>query len=189
MILYEKAAGHLSRVIKKHPNDEACAPSMLRLGECNARLQHWSDSEKVFSGFLQRFGENEHWFQAEFGVGWAREHQKRFDQAISSYRKVISKHHGPTSARAQFQIGECLFAAERYDEAVRELLKVDILYAYPEWSAAALYEAGRCFEKLGKIVEARNHFKQVASNFSQSRWAELASERLASLPTSTLPGQ
>lgn len=186
---FEKAAGHLSRVVNKHSNDEASAPSMLRLGECKARLQHWSESERVFSGFLQRFGENEHWFQAEFGVGWAREHQKRFDQAINAYRKVIAKHFGPTSARAQFQIGECLFAAERYDEAVRELLKVDILYAYPEWSAAALYEAGRCFEKLSKIVEARNHFKQVAKNFSQTRWAELASERLAALPASTLPGQ
>lgn len=186
---FEKAAGHLSRVIRKHSDDEACAPSMLRLGECNARLQHWSESERVFSGFLQRFSDNEHWFQAEFGVGWAREHQKRFNEAILAYRKVISKHHGPTSARAQFQIGECLFASERYDEAVRELLKVDILYAYPEWSAAALYEAGRCFEKLGKIVEARNHFKQVANNFSQTRWAELASERLTALPSSTLPGQ
>ena len=152
-------------------------------------MQHWSASEQVFSDFLKRFRDSRHWYQAQFGVGWAREHQKQFDEAITAYREVVAKHQGPTAARAQFQIGECLFAAQRYDKAVRELLKVDILYAYPEWSAAALYEAGRCFEKLGKLVEARNHFKQVTDGFVRTRWAELATERLTALPASTLPGQ
>ncbi len=186
---FEQAAKHLSRVVKKHSHDEACGPSMLRLGECYARLQHWQASEKVFARFLKRFKDSEHRFQAQFGVGWAHEHQQQFDEAIHAYEKVIVEHQGPTAARAQFQIGECLFAAEKYDEAVRELLKVDILYAYPAWSAASLYEAGRCFEKLGKLVEARNHFKLVTHDFSKTKWATLAQERLEALPASTLPGQ
>ena len=92
-------------------------------------------------------------------------------------------------ARAQFQIGECLFAKQQYEDAVRELLKVDILYAYPEWSAASLFEAGRCFQKLGKPVEARNHFNQVAEQYGQTRWAEMASQQLTQGSGGSLPGR
>ena len=36
-----------------------------------------------------------------------------------------------TAARAQFQIGECLFAMKKYDDAARELLKTDIQDFFP----------------------------------------------------------
>ena len=90
---------------------------------------------------------------------------------------------------ATVQIGECLFARKQYEDAARELLKVDILYAYPEWSAAALYEAGRCFEALGKTVEARTQFKAVVDKHKQTRWGELAGKRLAALSANVLPGR
>ena len=102
---------------------------------------------------------------------------------------MVQRHKGVTAARAQFQIGECLFAQRKLDEAVRELLKVDILYAYPEWSAAALYEAGRCFEQMGKPVEARAQYKTVSAKYSGTRWAELATQRLAAVTSGNLPGR
>ncbi len=186
---YEKAVKRLKRVAEECDDDPVCSPSVLRLGESLAALQRWARSEHVFTDYLDRFSDSEHWFQAQFGIGWARENQKRYDESISAYRQVVARHRGPTAARAQFQIGECLFAKKRYDEAVRELLKVDILYAYPKWSAAALYEAGRCFEKLGKPVEARHHFKQVLDQHKETRWAELASRRLSETAGTGLPGR
>ena len=66
--------------------------------------------------------------------------------------------------------------------------KVDILYGYPEWSAAALYEAGRCFREMGNPVEARKQFEQVQTKHGQTRWARLAAERLQELDRSSLPG-
>ena len=70
-----------------------------------------------------------------------------------------------------------------------ELLKVDILYAYPEWSAAALYEAGRCFEQMNRTAEAREQFKAVKDKYGQTRWAELAAQRLAAVSDAALPGK
>jgi len=186
---YERAVKHLTRASDKSSDDAVRGPSLLRLGEALAKLQSWTDSEQAFTTYLDRFGDSPHAFQALFGVGWAREHQKRYSEAISSYRQVTAVHQGPTAARAQFQIGECLFADKRYDEAVRALLKVDILYAYPEWSAAALYEAGQCFEKLGKPVEARMHFNQVIEKHKETRWAQLASRRLSETSATGLPGR
>lgn len=187
---YEQALPHLTRVIKEFDSDPAAPASLLRLGECQAALQRWAPSEKAFADYLDRFPEDDRWYQARFGLGWARENQQRYDEAIAAYQGVVERHRGPTAARAQFQIGQCLFAQQRHEDAVRELLKVDILYAYPEWSAAALYEAARCFEKLGKTTEAKQHFQQVENRFEQTQWAKMAANRLTELSSSvTHPGR
>jgi len=185
----ERAVTHFARVVERYASDAVYGPSLLRLGESLAALQRWARSEKAFTDYLERQADSEQWFQAQFGIGWARENQGRHDEAIEAYRAVVARHKGPTAARAQFQIGECLFARKQYEDAARELLKVDILYAYPEWSAAALYEAGRCFEALGKTVEARTQFKAVVEKHKQTRWGELAGKRLAALSASVLPGR
>jgi TolA-binding protein len=185
---YERAIELFDRALSGESDEPHIPAALLRCGEAHAQLQRWPKSEDTFNKYLRQFRERDGWCLALFGVGWARENQGRHDEAIKAYREVVEKHKGPTAARAQFQIGECLFAKRQYDEAVRELLKVDILYDYPEWSAAALYEAGRCFEKLARSAEARQHFKSVAEKYGNTEWARLAAQRLAELAASTVPG-
>ena len=186
---HKKAATHLRRVVEHHQKDEGYAPALLRLGECLAVLQDWPTSEKVYRRYLDRIKSSDQRFQAQFGVGWAMENQDEREEAIKAYSVVTEEHRGPTAARAQFQIGECLFAMERYDEAVRSLMKVDILYAYPAWSAAALYEAGRCFQKLSDPVQARKQFESVQRDYGDTEWSRLAGQRLEELARTTLPGR
>ncbi len=187
---YEKAVAQFTRVVKEFKDDPVFAPTLLRLGECLAALQRWALSEQSFNTYLDRYPTNDAAYQAQFGLGWARENQKRFDEAIAAYSLVVAGHQGPTAARAQFQIGQCLFAQQKYEDAVRELLKVDILYAYPEWSAAALFEASRCFERLGKIAEARTHLIQVEEKFKDTQWAAMAAKRLSEMSSAVaLPGR
>jgi TolA-binding protein len=182
---HARAIERLKAALEGELADADRQTASLRLGECLAVLQDWPGSAKVFSDFLERFTSSELWFQARFGKGWALENQGKHDEAIAEYTKVTARHQGPTAARAQFQIGECLFAQGKHDEAVRELLKVDILYAYPEWSAAALYEAGRCFEALNKPEEATAHYKQVREKHPQTQWAKLAAQRLTVLSSTS----
>lgn len=181
---YKSAATHFSKVIEDAPKDPASGTAMLRLGECQAQLQQWDQSEQTFTNYLQQYAKSDVWFQAQFGLGWALENRQQYDKAIAEYQKVTAAHQGPTAARAQFQVGECHFALKRHDDALRELMKVDILYAYPEWSAAALYEAGRCLEAMNKAADARAQFEQVQAKFPQSQWAVMAQKRLAELTDS-----
>jgi len=176
-----QAAADFARLVKEFPEDAEAASDLLGLGEALAGAQDWAGSEKALDAYLKRFPSDELWFRARFGLGWAKENQSRQEEAMSDYAAVVAGHQGPTAARAQFQTGECLFALKRYDEAVRELLKVDILYAYPEWSAAALYEAGRCFAQLNKPEDARAQFAMVTEKYGQTDWARLAGKELARL--------
>lgn len=175
---YAGAIPHLKRLVEEFPDYDQLPNALLRLGETLASVQRWKQSEAAFRQFLERYGDSELWFQARFGVGWAQENRGRLDEAIAAYRSVTSRHQGATAARAQFQIGECLFAKKQFEDAASELIKVEILYGYPEWSAAAIYEAGRCFEQLGESIKARQQFEKVTAEYRDTRWARLASEKL-----------
>lgn len=185
----EPAAARFQQVVETQAESPECPLAMLRWGECLAAQQHWSKSEQVFGDFISRFDGHSAWYQAQFGIGWAREHQGRHEEAIRAYEAVVTRHRGPTAARAQFQIGECYFARKDHDTAVRELLKVDIHYAYPEWSAAALFEAGRCFDLMGRAQDAKAQFEAVVERFGDSTWAQSAAQRLSQRSTAALPGR
>ncbi|MCB9867279.1 MAG: tetratricopeptide repeat protein [Phycisphaerales bacterium] len=182
------ALEQLQRVVSEFADDPQAASARLRLGECFAALQRWVESERVLDDFLERSPDDPRWYEAQFGIGWARENQERRDEAIAAYRAVVDRHQGPTAARAQFQIGECLFAQGDLDAAARALLKVDILYAYPQWSAAALFEAGRCFEQMNRRAEARTQFEAVIERFEDSQWARAAADRLPRLAEGAVAG-
>lgn len=187
---HEQAVRQFTDIVKNHKNDPVFAPTLLRLGDSLAALQRWALGEQTFTMFLDKFPDSEQAYQAHFGRAWAIENQGRFDDAAKGYERVLTGHQGPTAARAQFQIGQCSFAQNKYEDAARELLKVDILYAYPEWSAAALFEAGRCFEKLNQPAEARRQFETVRERHASTRWAKMADERLSELSSAAaVPGR
>ena len=118
---------------------------------------------------------------AQFGLGWSLENRRKFAEARDAYAKVTASDNGPTAARAQFQIGETYFAQKQYDDAVKELLKVDILYAYPEWSAPALYDAGRAFELNKQIDQAKQQYRLCLKKYKDSDVAVMCRKRLEAL--------
>ncbi len=184
-----EAIPHLERVVDADPPDEQLAPALLLLAEALAEAQRFDDSLRTARSHLERFSGSDLWFRARFSEAWAMENLGRHEEAIASYRLIAERHEGDTAARAQFQIGECLFAMGEHEDAVAELLKTDILHASPEWSAAALYEAGRCFEALGKTGEARAQYAETIERFPDSAWTTPARERLAALSRAAAPGR
>lgn len=177
-----EAAERLSRALTTSDDPQIARAGLLRLGDAAAAISDWPASARAFERWLDQFPSDSLWFQARFGMGWALQNQRQFEPAIESYRQVTAKHDGPTAARAQFQIGECLYAQGLHEDAVREFVIVDALYAYPQWSAAALYEAGRCLQELNRPDDARRRFEEVAQRFPDTQWAGLAAGQLASLP-------
>lgn len=174
--LWASAVTHLE--IASESDDRSIAePALLRLGAGAAELQRWAVSESAYRAVLDRFGDTPHRTAALFGIGWALESSGDPEAAIGTYREA-AEGATETAARAQFQLGECLFALGRHEEAASELIKVDILYASPRWSAAALYEAGRCFDAIGERDKAIEQWEQVLTTEDAGEWAAMAQARL-----------
>lgn len=164
-------------VAAQSATDSIAEPALLRLGSDAAELQRWSVSESAFVEHLTRFPTSAHRPASRFGIGWARESSGDPESAIAAYREA-SQGQTEIAARAQFQLGECLFALGRHEEAASELIKVDILYASPKWSAAALYEAGRCFDALGDHERAIEQWRRVIDTQGAGEWAQMARARI-----------
>lgn len=185
----DQAATLLAQAATRLPPGPQHAATLLRLADAHVALQRWARSEAVCREYLERYADAPKAEQARFALGWSLENQQRYDAAIEAYHEITKASKTVLAARAQFQIGECRFAQRSFEDAARELLKVDILYQAPEWSAAAVFEAGRAFEQLGQLARARDQYQAVQHKYANSKWAPLAAERLKALHAAAPPGR
>jgi len=155
---------------------------LVRLGEVQGLTKQWRESAASYKKLLQAHPETKWGRNARFGTAWALEKQDQFPQAMAEYKAVIDpKRKDLLSARAQFQIGECLFAQKEYDEAIRALVPVQVSYRYKEWAAKALLETGRIMEAKGDNAAAAEQFKEVVRKFPDDNAAVVAKNRLDAL--------
>ncbi len=178
---YPEAQQHFSQFLTKYASHADAPVSALKLGEAQNAAGEYAKAAVTFKEYLTKFSKHKYVYLAEFGMGWAMENTKKYAEARQWYEKVIAKHNGPTAAKAQFQIGETHFAEKKYDQAAKALLTVTAVYAYPEWSARALYEAGRVFEETKDVDRARKQYAECLKKYKDRPEAALAQKRLAAL--------
>lgn len=174
----DAAAKSLSQMLEKFPEHKQASVALLKLGEVQAEAQDYDDSRRTFEKFLQRYASDPLAHRAHFGVGWALENAKQYGRAREAYQKTIDATNTETAARAQFQIGETYLAEGKFEQAVAALLAVEDVYAYPKWSARALFEAGRAFEEMKQPEQAAQQYRSVAEKYKNAPEAALAAKRL-----------
>ena len=178
---HAQAEQHFATLVKAHPKHESVPVAYLKLGEVQNEARRYQPAATTFQTFLTKYPKNEFVYLGQFGMGWSLESRRKYIEARKWYGKVVETHNGITAARAQFQIGETHFAEGKFERAAQELLKVDIVYAYPEWSARALYEAGRAFEQLKQLDNARQQYALCVKKYKDLSAAKLAQQRLKAI--------
>jgi TolA-binding protein len=152
--------------------------ALLRLGHAYAPLKQWPQSRQAHEQVVARFGSGPWALEARYGIGWAWQNEKQYDHAVNAYAQVTANTFTELGAKAQLQIGLCRLEQKKYDEAARALLVVPSTYDYPELSAAALCEAARALVELKQREQAEKLLRRVIKEHSDSKWAEVAKERL-----------
>ncbi len=178
---YADAERHFAALLSKHPDDERAPVARVRLGQVQAQQNKFVESAATYDAFLKQHAGHELAPQAMYGMGWALQNQKKPDEARRWYARVIAATNDVTAAKAQFQTGQTWFAEGKLDRAVRELLKVDIVYAYPTWSALALLEAGKACEQLKDVDEAKASYAECVRKYEKEPAAKEAAQRLKAL--------
>ncbi len=75
-------------------------------------------------------------------------------------------------------IGETYFMQKRYNQAIKAYYRVEGLYSFSRWKAAALLQAGKCHEMVGRWVEATELYSKVVNQYQSSPFVNKAAERL-----------
>jgi len=171
---YSAALSHFEKAVatSSGPTRES---ALLRQAECEGLLGRWRESEKSCAGFLDRYGRSKLAAQARYQLGWAMQNQRQYAKAIWEYRKLLAGgQRDEVAARAQFQFGECLVHLNQLDEAIKELVRVEALYAFPEQTANAIVEIGRVLEMQKKNAQAIARYKEVIERFPDTPAAAAA---------------
>ena len=153
-----------------------------------ASLQLAADDEigaaKVATDGKLRFSDFESSYEFDFLIARGLESEGLLSDARKQFEKVLDSPTGSqseTAAHSQWRIGETLFHQEKYEAAIAEYYKVDSLYAYPKWRAAALIQAGKCQEHLTNPKNAAKLYQQLLDRYPNSEFAGEAKGRMAKL--------
>ena len=84
-------------------------------------------------------------------------HKDKFLQAEEVYRNALEDH--PTSAEAQFNLGDALYKQENYTDAMAAFQKVVEMTPDAKLKSKAVFNVGNCLLEQGKYYDAFNIYK------------------------------
>ncbi len=181
---YEDAQRRFDNLAKRteQVNDKWPAMVELRRAQVLARQKDWADSLGLALSIAERFPDFERQYEADYLIGRCLASQGRFREARAAYQRVVHSDDGrqtETAAMAQWMIGETFFHQKDFDSAVRAYSRVEILWDYPRWKAAALLQVGKCHEIRGQWQPATESYRELTSKYPETRFAKEGERRLS----------
>jgi cellulose synthase operon protein C len=161
--------------------DKLAPMTQLRRAQCLLQLHKWNEALATATQIEKAFPAFEAQHEVDYLVGRCLAHDADLSGARAAYEKVLRSPRAgknETAAMAQWMIGETYFLQEQYANALRAYLRVEILYAFPRWQAAALLQAGKCHEELGEWTQAAELYSKVLKHYPDTEVANEATERL-----------
>lgn len=142
-------------------------------------LKKWKEVVDAADAFKTEAPDDPMMVEVDYARGRALQQLARFDESRAAYQAVITaRKGGDLMARAQFMMGETYYHQKDYHEAIRQYLKVEILYDAPLWQAAALLEAGKAYEQLAQWDDAAESYERLRAKFPTDARAGEAKTRL-----------
>ncbi|MBX6313443.1 MAG: tetratricopeptide repeat protein [Isosphaeraceae bacterium] len=160
--------------------DRAWVPTArLRLLQSQILAEHWREALTTADALKADQPDFPQMAEVDYARGRALQGLARFDEARDAYQKVIDARKGSDlAARAQLMRGETYFHQQNYPAALREFFKVDYFYHAPLRQAAALLEAGKVYERLGRWGDAAEVYEKLLGKFPDDPSATEATQRL-----------
>ncbi|MGE0605892.1 MAG: tetratricopeptide repeat protein [Pirellulales bacterium] len=153
----------------------------LRQAQSLVHLKKFAEAKKLALQLARDLPEFEQRHEVDYVLGRCLASQAEFDSAREAYRRVTESEMGhgtETAAMAQWMIGETYFHQKNHATALREFLRLEILYDYPTWQAAALLEAGKCHEQLGEWKQAAELYQRIVKEYPDAPVHEDSRQRL-----------
>jgi TolA-binding protein len=166
-------------VVEQVPPEPWLGTAYLRMAQAQSEQKQWKEMLVTIEQLKKRFPKFEQMNVAEYHAGRAFQNLARFDEARDAYRRGIAGQKDENAAQCQFMIGETYFHQKRFQEAGREFLKVEILYAFPQWQAGALLEAGKCHESLQEWSRAVETYNRIIDKYAKTSHVSEATQRRA----------
>ena len=182
---WDRAAESYSRLddaIRTH-REPWMAMIPLRRAQILVEQQQWDKAYELARSIAQQYPGFRQQYEADYVVGRCLAMKARFDEARQWYERVVRSAEGgqtETAAKAQWMIGESYLHQKDYAQAIHAYQRVENLFECPRWQAAALLQAGKCYELQGESEEAALAFARIVRVYPDTSYVREASQRLRS---------
>lgn len=123
---------------------------------------------------------------ALFRLGESYRAMGNLNAAQHSYRTLLARYrNGKFVAPAAYRLGDLHFRAEEYPEAIRMFQLANARSDAPDVIAASRFYTARSMEKLGRRIEARGIYEQIAEKEGENPFREASLLALAQLLADT----
>ncbi len=182
---YSEAGKQFTALAPRLPEKREAWMAMVPLRQAQILVHQklWDEAQELAQPIAANFPEFEQQYEVDYVLGRCLAAEGDFDKAREAYGRVIRSQLGgktETAAMAQWMIGESYFHQKNYEAAIREYLRLEILYAFPTWQGGALLQAAKCHEALGEWPQAVELYARLLKNYPQTTFAEEATRRLQS---------
>nr|NIP84797.1 tetratricopeptide repeat protein [Planctomycetales bacterium] len=155
---------------------------LLRQAQLRAHQKDWSASLQLARQVEAEFPQFPQRAELQYVIGRGLVADARFQEAREAFLQAAPRDGSlktETAAMAQWMIGETYMHQENYAQALREYLRVQALYAYPQWQAAGLLQAAKCYEQLNQPQQAAALYRQIVELYPGEQVAAEAARRLS----------
>jgi TolA-binding protein len=180
---YEAAGERLDRLVQQtaERTEPWLAVIHLRRAQVLCHQKQWDEAYQIASTIAPKYPHFEEQYEVDYVIGRCLSNRGEFGPARDAYRRVIQSEQGAkteTAAKAQLMIAESFYHQKNYQQALREYLALEILYDYPTWQAAAVFQAAKCHEMLGEWKQAAEEYARLLADYPNTSLLVEAKERL-----------
>jgi len=180
---FEAARDRFERLARDAQGRDKSIPplALLRQAQALCHQKKWEEAYRIASKMQEDFPAFAEQYEVDYVLGRCLANRAEFDKAREAYRRVIRSPGGAktnSAANAQLLIAETYFHQKNYESALREYLRAEMLYAFPAVQAAALVQAGKCYEALHEWKQAAEAYARVVKNYGDTSFAKEAATLL-----------
>lgn len=154
----------------------------LLLSEAYFRVRNYTAVEANVEELRKKDPQSPFLYQLDEILGRSLHKRAMFEEARAAYQRVVESSEGKrteTAAKAQLGLAETYLFQKNYDAAHKEYYKVYVGYAFPEFQAAALYQALTCDLELKRPEDAAKTLQTLKTEFPTSDYVQQAEKKAA----------
>ncbi|MFO7974602.1 MAG: tetratricopeptide repeat protein, partial [Candidatus Hydrogenedentota bacterium] len=175
---YDQSATVLDALLEAMPEYASPNRVRFRIAECRELAGKNEEALHLYQNIVEQAPKSGEAVEACFRMGKLYEALKQPEKAFEMYQQAANTNTGDTAAQARFRIGELQEAEGEYEAAARSYMRVAILFLHEELSPESLWRAGRCYEEVNALEQAKKAYSEAVAEFPDTEQAKKAKERL-----------
>jgi TolA-binding protein len=174
------AAKYYALAAESSKESELAFTAWKNLGSVQQQLEQWNDAAATWQKLVETFPERDGIVEVLFDLGFCYNQAGKNELAYDVYSRIPDVATSEEQqGRAHYWAGMSLKNLGRYDEAIREFLRVPYLKTGGMWGVTSKLEAAACCEAKGDLAQAKTIYESVlAAHGPASDWGRVSADGL-----------